>query len=205
MTQLDGGDVRSDPASEDEGPLPIEAKRIKSFASFFKNYMSVSTIVVAAAPIPIGSLHLIPTYQAQRGLITTLSSLLAFLLLGFVFFQRVWLGRKWFPSSEEFQPSHISWYPVASIIASVASIFVYMLLLLNGDQIVTEATLAKAPLSSIHNGIWLVFLQVGFFVFAELAFIIMALREYLQDLLGISDSQLIRIKPNDTTSAASRI
>ena len=53
---------------------PTDPKRLKGFATFFKNYMSISTVVVAAAPIPITAARLIPTFDAQRGTITTLSS-----------------------------------------------------------------------------------------------------------------------------------
>ena len=72
------------------------------FANFFKGYMSVSTIVAAAIPIPITSWKLIPIYSQQRGFLTVYSSLFCFLLLAFVFsirhrlagpmFFRGWVG-----------------------------------------------------------------------------------------------------------------
>ncbi|HZZ76955.1 MAG TPA: hypothetical protein VFE62_00465 [Gemmataceae bacterium] len=43
---------------------------------------------------------------------------------------------------------------------------------------------------SVH-GIWLFIFYVAIFVFAEAAFALMAMREYLQDLLGQTDTDLI--------------
>lgn len=37
---------------------------------------------------------------------------------------------------------------------------------------------------------------LGIFMTAELAFLLMALREYLQDLLGLTDARLIRVGPH---------
>jgi hypothetical protein len=39
---------------------------------------------------------------------------------------------------------------------------------------------------------------VGMFVSAESAFVIMAMKEYLQDLLGLSDQALIDLERPDT-------
>lgn len=50
-----------------------------------------------------------------------------------------------------------------------------------------------------HEGVILIS-YIGIFLFAELAFIIMATREYLQDLLGITDRQLIEPEPEIKTS-----
>ena len=58
--------------------------RLALFANFFKGYMSASTIVAAAIPIPITSWKLIPIYSQQRGFLTVYASLFCFLLLAFV-------------------------------------------------------------------------------------------------------------------------
>lgn len=71
----------------------IEASRVKRFANFFKSYMSVWTLVVAALPIPAGAFKLIPTFEAQRNSLSVYTSLFCFLSLGFIFFQRHRLGR----------------------------------------------------------------------------------------------------------------
>jgi hypothetical protein len=52
--------------------------------------------------------------------------------------------------------------------------------------------LKSADLARIPYGGWLAVLYVAIFVSAEAAFILMALKEYLQDILGITDQQLIK-------------
>ena len=67
---------------------PTEAKRVKGFASFFKSYMSIWTVVVAALPIPVAAFKLIPTFEVQRSYLSVYTSLFCFLSLGFIFFMR---------------------------------------------------------------------------------------------------------------------
>ena len=56
----------------------------------------------------------------------------------------------------------------------------------------TEATrLEVAESWQIEGGDLLMFLYLGIFLFAEAAFILMALKEYLQDLVKLSEQDLI--------------
>lgn len=55
----------------------------------------------------------------------------------------------------------------------------------------TSEVLADTDLTRIPHGALLVVLYLFVFVFAEGAFILMALREYLQDVLGVTDKQII--------------
>ena len=55
----------------------------------------------------------------------------------------------------------------------------------------TADVLTHADYGEIHNGYLLVICYLGMFLAAEAAFILMAIREYLQDLLGLTDVQLI--------------
>src|SRR4051794_20721086 len=81
-----------------ENPQSVQQKpmRLAVFANFFKGYMSVSTIVAAATPIPVASLKLIPAFAQQRGFLTVYASLFCFLLLAFVFSIRHRLARPMF-------------------------------------------------------------------------------------------------------------
>src|SRR5882724_411939 len=76
--------------------LPTDPRRVRAFAIFFKNYMSISTIVIAALPAPITFFKLIPTYEAHRYLLSVYAPQFCFLLLGFIFFSRHTLGRRLF-------------------------------------------------------------------------------------------------------------
>ena len=60
------------------------------------------------------------------------------------------------------------------------------------DRIIpTNLILEHTPLSDIPYGYMLMIFYIGFFVFAEAAFIFMAIREYIQDLLRLSDETLL--------------
>jgi hypothetical protein len=57
----------------------------------------------------------------------------------------------------------------------------------------TSEVLADTDLTGVPHGALLVVLYLFVFVFAEGAFILMALREYLQDVLGVTDKQIINV------------
>src|SRR4051794_10016755 len=76
---------------------PIKPTRVRNFASFFKNYMSIWAVVVAALPIPITSLRLIPVIEDQQGVLSTYTTLFCFLALGYIFYSRHRLAKFFFP------------------------------------------------------------------------------------------------------------
>jgi hypothetical protein len=114
---------------------PTDPVRIRAFALFFKRYMSVSTIVVAALPIPVTSLGLIPTFSAQSKLLSVYTPLFCFLMLGLLFHLRHQLARIMFPDFYELtrggamikfiRSSLIGLLPLLLIAASVVSAFQY--------------------------------------------------------------------------------
>ena len=122
--------------------LPTDPRRVKAFASFFKNYMSVSSLIVAAVPIPVTAFNALPTFADHRAPLATYTSLFCFLALGFTFYLRHTLARWMFP----------------------------------------QLVAASADLLPLY---------IGMFVCAEAAFILMATREYVQDLLLLSDLEVI--------------
>jgi hypothetical protein len=73
------------PTPTPNAPGPTQASRVIGFATFFKSYMSVWTLVVAALPIPVGLFKLIPSFEAQRSYLSVYTSLFCFLSLGFIF------------------------------------------------------------------------------------------------------------------------
>src|SRR5215216_1911659 len=135
---------------------PISPKRVISFAKFFKNYMSVSTIVTAALPIPVTSFHLIPTFHAQTKLLSVYTSLFCFLVLGFIFYIRHELARIMFPvfsqkarripQLNKFWRLCIGLLPLLLIAASVIAAFQYNdVLNLNATAIIKNWTVSTAP------------------------------------------------------------
>jgi hypothetical protein len=195
-------------------PQPTDPQRIKTFARFFKNYMSISAIIAAALPIPVTWFRLIPTYSAHTSLLAVYTSLFCFLLLGFIFYSRHALARWMFPNffsrgdRLKLRKFVVSVLPATLIAASLASLFGYHYLLgisvrgyahwsefPQGTTNYMEWILNKSELWQIPYGTGLLALYLGIFVFAESAFIVMAIKEYLQDLVRLSEIDLIRGKP----------
>ncbi len=217
---------------------PIDPKRVKAFARFFKSYMSVSSLVVASLPIPVTSFGLIPTFSAQTKLLSVYASLFCFLILGFIFYGRHRLARWMFP--EYFDRDQLDYVlrtafpattpgeiaervrgekrkhrrrarrrtaitvlPLVLIAASLVSVFQYNdVLILNVREIAvargsraddtSKTILQQTDLNGIKYSSRLMILYLAIFLTAEAAFVIMAIKEYLQDLVGLTEMDLIR-------------
>ena len=79
-----------------DNQFPEDPKRIRTFALFFKRYMSISALVVAALPIPVTSLNLIPTFGIHTKPLSVYTSLFCFLMLAYIFYRRHRLARLMF-------------------------------------------------------------------------------------------------------------
>jgi len=219
--------------------LPTDPRRVRAFANFFKNYMSVSSVVVAALPIPVTAFGALPTFADHKAALSTYTSLFCFLLLGFIFYLRHALAKLTFPefavvargyssSGQEHTSSEVAslqrffvGFLLFGLIAAAALLaYLYHSYLdqavfeiarnlatparlnvdctqlhpvqLARDCVVPPPTeiLAKSYIE-IPWGFLLRPLYIGMFVFAEAAFILMATREYIQDLLQLSDVEVI--------------
>jgi hypothetical protein len=172
--------------------------RIRAFANFFKSYMSVSTVVAAAIPIPIASWKLIPIYAQQKTFLTVYASLFCFLLLAFVFSIRHWLCPHLFGRTP--WSAVIGALPVLFIALTVGCILAYHATLLasfepwreRGVNAKASALLETTDFSEISYALTLAATYLGIFVFAEAAFVLMAIREYLQDVLHLDEVKLLR-------------
>jgi len=241
---------------------PTDPKRVRSFAIFFKNYMSISTLIVAALPVPVTSMGLIPTFAVQTKLLSVYTSLFCFLLLGYIFYSRHTLARRMFPQfvnrtgaqpatgdshvlQRLFRRAQISFLnalPLLFIASSLVLAFQYNDVLKSevnrvrryseavrqygdrlvsknpddGSPIVSNEIFAKRPepqpytedqypitlkgilantdLNDITYGSRLMILYVGIFLTAEAAFILMAIKEYLQDLAGLTERDLLDLR-----------
>jgi hypothetical protein len=195
------------PQPQRSGTIPDAPVHIEAFAKFFKRYMSVSSVVTASLPIPLSALQLIPSYAQQTKFLATYTSLFCFLLLAFIFHLRHPLARGMFghlaAKGARSNPV-ISVAPLALIVASLALVFAYHAVL---EKSVRDAQdvmlqrgipshsmqeiLANTDSLDIPKATTLIGLYLGMFMTAEAAFTLMALREYLQDLLGIREEMLI--------------
>jgi hypothetical protein len=186
-------------AAEATQPRPQKATRLAGFANFFKGYMSVSTVVAASIPIPVGGLKLIPVYAQQRGFLTVYASLFCFLLLAFVFSIRHRLAGPMFRKGPA--GALIATLPLVFIVLTLTSVIAYHAVLLQSISALRELGLSKVSMqdmlekmdgTQIPYAVELAACYLGIFIFAESAFVLMAMREYLQDLLGLDEVTLLR-------------
>jgi hypothetical protein len=172
--------------------------RIRAFANFFKSYMSVSTVVAAAIPIPIASWKLIPIYAQQKTFLTVYASLFCFLLLAFVFSIRHWLCPHMFGRTR--WSVVIGTLPVLFIALTLGCILAYHATLLasfelwrdRGVNAPANKLLEISDFKEIPYALILAATYLGIFIFAEAAFVLMAIREYLQDVLHLDEIKLLR-------------
>lgn len=187
--------------NEAKRSFTAKSLRITRFASFFKSYMSVSTIVAAAIPIPIAAWKLIPIYTQQRGFLTVYASLFCFLLLAFVFSIRHRLAPRMFSGGK--QGLFIAALPFLFILLTLACILAYHAVLQLsvqqlrelGIQASTSDLLARMDSTEIPYALALALCYLGIFVFAEAAFVLMAIREYLQGVLHLNETALLHGVP----------
>src|ERR1700730_10292938 len=171
--------------------------RIRVFADFFKSYMSVSTVVAASIPIPVAGWKLIPAYSQQRGFLTVYASLFFFLLLAFVFSIRHRLAPLMFSSG--IGSSLIAATPFVFMILTLGCILSYHATLQEsiqqlrdlGIKATTGDLLRRTDLTQIPRGPALMAYYLGIFVFAESAFTLMAIREYLEDVMRLDEEGLL--------------
>lgn len=189
--------------------MPATPTRVVAFTHFFRGYVNLWTVVAASLPIPLTEARLIPMYKVQRGYLSVYATLLCFLLLGFIFYTRHFIAR-WLFSDQLAgggYPRSRPWLPLLLILLTVTFIAAYQKTLVDSVSqqrrdnegmssasipLDTDAILERTDLQHIHADGWLAFFYIAFFVAAECSFIFMAMKEYLQDLLGISEISLIR-------------
>ncbi|HVU46890.1 MAG TPA: hypothetical protein VHD85_12225 [Terracidiphilus sp.] len=184
-------------------------QRIKKFGKFFTGYMGTASLVTAALPIPVAKLHLIPTYASQSKFLNTYASLICFLVFAFIFYIRHILARAMFHRTPEKVSARwwITVLPFLCICASIACVIGYhiqldaslSLIAAHGVLAPTQTLLAQIDYREIPLAEQLTALYLGMFVFAESAFVLMAMREYLQEILGLEEQELIDETVQPTT------
>ncbi len=223
---------------------PQSPERLRAFVRFFKGYMSLSSLVTAALPIPVTAFKLIPTYRAQTGILSVYTSLFCFLILGFIFYSRHRLARLMFPEYLDRRPSgragmgrtraaraFIRYLPFLLILLSIGFVFTYQNYWTQSvsqrrvdiavwayyiapsaepagqpprtnpqpdeatkkyqQENVQDKEVLETKDGFIPYETLLMVLYMGIFVTAEASFILMAIKEYLQDLVGLTEKNLI--------------
>jgi MFS family permease len=178
-----------------------ENQTIRTFGRFFTGYMGTASLVTAALPIPVTSLHLIPAFASQEKFMNTYTSMACFLAFAYIFYSRHTLARWMFARrGERFGVRFwVSALPVLFICCSIVCAIAYHYELggaLNalaeaGARLPSSVLLSKIDAREIPGSERLIVMYLGMFVSAESAFVLMAIREYLQDALKIEERELI--------------
>ena len=180
--------------------------RLRIFANAFKGYMGVMPLVTAALAPLLTFLKAIPTYEGQRTTLATLSGILGFLLLAWLFYVRRTIALGSLVRGFRFL---INMIPFLLIVGTVVSFIGYFqilgvstgaaLELANKDQ---WTYYEKDKSSGFKTGSdvlrhWddrpipysatLQLLYLAIFLSAECAFVLMALREYINDTRHVSE------------------
>jgi hypothetical protein len=180
--------------------------RLRVFAGAFKGYMGVMPLVAAALAPLLTFLKAIPTYESQRTTLATLSGVLGFLTLAWLFYVRRTIALGSLVKGFRFLLNII---PFLLIVGTIASFIGYFQIL--GESTGTALQLAvKSQWSYVEkdqpsefktesdilrhwddrpipHATLLELLYLGIFLSAESAFVMMALREYINDTRSVSE------------------
>jgi len=191
-----GGEPREPPAELGESvPTDQESQRnrLQAFANVFKGYMGVMPIVTASLAPILTAINVLPTYDSQRKPLATMAAFLGFLLLAWLFYIRRTLA---LGSITKGYRSFLNTCPLLLVLGSIYCYIAYMSTL---DSSVAKVVQNNPTLSrttvlanwshehSINEATSLQLLYLGMFLCAEAAFVMMALREYANDVRQISE------------------
>jgi hypothetical protein len=173
----------------------------KKFGRFFTGYMGASSLVTAALPIPVGSMHLLPAFASQEKFLNTYTSLACFLVFAYLFYCRHTFAR-WMFARRDHSFGVRFWVqilPALFILCSIGCAILYHFdlgralddLAAAGARVPSHDLLSKIDAREIPGSGNLIVVYLGMFVFAEAAFVLMAIREYLQHVLELEEHELI--------------
>jgi hypothetical protein len=181
--------------------------RLAVFASLFKSYMGLMPMVTAALAPLLTALNVLPMYEPQRKPLATMAGVLGFLLLGWLFYVRrtIALG-----SITKYYRTLFNFTPLLLIGLSILSYVAYTRVLdasISGvirdnpsSQLKrTDVLRTWTEENDAPDMVELQMLYLGMFLAAEAAFVMMAMREYANDVRGITEFQWM-FGPQDGSS-----
>jgi hypothetical protein len=172
-----------------------QQNRLLVFANVFKGYMGVMPLVTAALAPLLTALNVIPTYDPQRKPLATIAGVLGFLLVAWLFYVRrtIALGSitRGYRTFFNFLPLLLIGGSIGCYVGYAHALDNSLADILAANPLVTrtQALGAWTMDHAIPGAIQLQLLYLGMFLFAEAAFVMMALREYANDVQGVSEYQ----------------
>jgi len=199
-------------------------QRMIKFAKFFSGYMGAAPVIAAALPIPITAGKIIPTYAEYTGFLTTYTSMFCFIAVALVFYRRhrigMYLMPEWWENESRIIGRFIiSWLPLILVGVTLICIATYhstLTFTLNSftdaKALSTKEILSKnSPrLFEYHIQALLILSYLGIFISSTVAFALMAVREYMQNVLKLNEYDLVirtrdPFPDNETNSANHRV
>jgi hypothetical protein len=161
-------------------------------------------LFVAALPVVVTQFGLIPVYESQRSLLPAYASFFCLLALAFVFSQRHRMARVMFAPRLLWADdgAHLTRRSRLSINAALAAMILGALvctaLYLWAFEIGRSSpTFPQLPPTSM-NAVLLALSFITMFLLASAAFAVVAVREHIQHVLGLSDAEVITGLPRST-------
>jgi hypothetical protein len=184
-----------------------------TFTSPLRHYTGVWCLFVAALPIVVTQFGLIPVYESQRSLLPAYASFFCLLALAFVFSQRHRMARTMFAPRllwpDESSTTQVKGKKSLSINAALAAMIfgalactaIYLWAFEIGR---TSPTFPRLPPTSL-NAVLLALSFITLFLLASAAFAVVAVREHIQRVLGLSDAEVITGLPRPPQPAAAAV
>jgi hypothetical protein len=187
----------------------LSSRATPTLTSPLKHYTGAWCLFVAALPVLVAQFGLIPVYESQRSVLPAYASFFCLLALAFVFSQRHRLARAMFAprllwANDDSALSTVRTHPsinaalAAMILGALACTVVYLWAFEIGR---TSPTFPHLPPTSL-NAVLLALSFITLFLLASAAFAVVAVREHLQHVLGLTDSEVITGMPRATQAAA---
>ena len=192
--------------------VPSHVPQSDKFTSPLRHYTGMWCLFVAALPIVVTRFGLIPVYESQKNLLPAYASFFCLLSLAYVFSQRHRLARAMFAArllwadldpvqSKKPNPLSINGGLAGMILGALGCAAIYLWAFEGGR---TSRDFPALPPSSM-NAVLLALSFITLFLLASGAFAIVAVREHMQRVLGLSDAEVITGLPRSaepTTSTA---
>ena len=192
--------------------VPSHVPQYEKFPSPLRHYTGMWCLFVAALPVLVTRFGLIPVYESQKNLLPAYASFFCLLALAYVFSQRHRLARAMFAArllwtdldavqSKTSKRLSINGGLAGMILGALGCAAIYLWAFEGGR---TSRDFPALPPSSM-NAVLLALSFITLFLLASGAFAIVAVREHMQRVLGLSDAEVITGLPKSvepTTSAA---
>jgi hypothetical protein len=186
----------------------LSSRAAPTVTSPLEHYTGVWCLFVAVLPIVVTRFGLIPVYESQHSLLPAYASFFCVLALAFVFSQRHRLARAMFAprllwTDDGAQPKERTWLSInAALAAMILGALVCTALYLWAFEIGRSSpTFPRLPPTST-NAVLLALSFITMFLLASAALAVVAVREHIQHVLGLSDAEVITGLPRSTAPTA---